>query len=153
MTRWFLIFLTSLLIVLGARYSTYSPLPTAVLAIAKLQLLKQNFKVFGNWIELIIMKLYKHGENSGFQALQKYLIHWFWRSQLYRIEQCGSNKHGKLFKNLACCNSRNRRAGYSIRNKRFSSELKETLEETFEEVLTDVKEAFQLNQNQKLIKL
>ena len=30
MSRWFLIFLTSLLIVLGARYSTYSPLPTAV---------------------------------------------------------------------------------------------------------------------------
>ena len=28
------------------------------LAIAKLQLLKQNFKVFGNWIELIIKKLF-----------------------------------------------------------------------------------------------
>ena len=28
------------------------------LAIAKLQLLKQNFKVFGNWIELIIMTLF-----------------------------------------------------------------------------------------------
>ena len=30
MTRWFLIFLTSLLIVLGARYGTFSPLPKAV---------------------------------------------------------------------------------------------------------------------------
>ena len=125
MSRWFLIFLTSLLIVLGARYGTYSPLPTAVFSDCETPVAET--KLQGLW-ELDRIDNYEAfhealGENSGFLGFIEVLAYPFVleRSQLYRIEQCGSeySAYGKLFKNMACRNSRNRRTRYSSRNERF----------------------------------
>ena len=68
MTRWFLIFITSLLIVLGARYGTYSPLPTAVFSDCETPVAET--KLQGLW-ELDRIDNYEAfhealGENSGF---------------------------------------------------------------------------------------
>ncbi|GIS22465.1 MAG: hypothetical protein CM15mP123_03670 [Gammaproteobacteria bacterium] len=68
MSRWFLIFLTSLLIVLGARYGTYSPLPTAVFSDCETPVAENKFQ--GLW-ELDRIDNYEAfhealGQDSGF---------------------------------------------------------------------------------------
>ena len=150
MTRWFLIFLTSLLIVLGARYGTYSPLPTAVfsdcetpVAETKLQDLWEldridNYEAFHEAL----------GENSGFLGFIEILAYplVLERSQLYRIEQCGSNiaLTVNYLRTWLVATAEIEEPDIQLEIKDFSSELKETLEETFEEVLTDVKEALSI---------
>ena len=47
MSRWFLIFLLSLIIVLGTRYGTYSPLPAAVFAECETPIEENNLQ--GLW--------------------------------------------------------------------------------------------------------
>ena len=68
MTRWFLIFITSLLIVLGARYGTYSSLPAKVFVDCETPVIEN--KLLGLW-ELDRIDNYEAfhealAENSGF---------------------------------------------------------------------------------------
>lgn len=158
MTRWFLIFLTSLLIVLGARYSTYSPLPAAVfsdcetpVAETKLQGLWEldridNYEAFHEALE----------ENSGILGFIEVLAYplVLERSQLYRIEQCGSNiaLTVNYLRTWLVATAEIEEPDIQLEIKDFSSELKETLEETFEEVLTDVKEALSIEPKQEINK-
>ena len=150
MTRWFLIFLTSLLIVLGARYSTYSPLPTAVFSDCETPV--AEIKLQGLW-ELDRIDNYEAfhealGENSGFLGFIEILAYplVLERSQLYRIEQCGSNiaLTVNYLRTWLVATAEIEEPDIQLEIKDFSSELKETLEETFEEVLTDVKEALSI---------
>ena len=150
MTRWFLIFLTSLLIVLGARYGTYSPLPTAVFSDCETPVAET--KLQGLW-ELDRIDNYEAfhealGESSGFLGFIEILAYplVLERSQLYRIEQCGSNiaLTVNYLRTWLVATAEIEEPDIQLEIKDFSSELKETLEETFEEVLTDVKEALSI---------
>ena len=150
MTRWFLIFLTSLLIVLGARYGTYSPLPTAVFSDCETPVAET--KLQGLW-ELDRIDNYEAfhealGENSGFLGFIEILAYplVLERSQLYRIEQCGSNiaLTVNYLRTWLVATAEIEEPDIQLEIKDFSSELKETLEETFKEVLTDVKEALSI---------
>lgn len=150
MTRWFLIFITSLLIVLGARYGTYSPLPTAVFSDCETPVAET--KLQGLW-ELDRIDNYEAfhealGENSGFLSFIEILAYplVLERSQLYRIEQCGSNiaLTVNYLRTWLVATAEIEEPDIQLEIKDFSSELKETLEETFEEVLTDVKEALSI---------
>jgi hypothetical protein len=150
MTRWFLIFITSLLIVLGARYGTYSPLPTAVFSDCETPVAET--KLQGLW-ELDRIDNYEAfhevlGENSGFLGFIEILAYplVLERSQLYRIEQCGSNiaLTVNYLRTWLVATAEIEEPDIQLEIKDFSSELKETLEETFEEVLTDVKEALSI---------
>ena len=155
MTRWFLIFLTSLLIVLGARYGTYSPLPTAVFSDCETPVAET--KLQGLW-ELDRIDNYEAfhealGENSGFLGFIEILAYplVLERSQLYRIEQCGSNiaLTVNYLRTWLVATAEIEEPDIQLEIKDFSSELKETLEETFEEVLTDVKEALSIEPKSK----
>ena len=155
MTRWFLIFLTSLLIVLGARYGTYSPLPTAVFSDCETPV--AEIKLQGLW-ELDRIDNYEAfhealGENSGFLGFIEILAYplVLERSQLYRIEQCGSNiaLTVNYLRTWLVATAEIEEPDIQLEIKDFSSELKETLEETFEEVLTDVKEALSIEPKSK----
>ena len=93
MSRWFLIFLTSLLIVLGARYGTYSPLPTTVFGDCETPVAET--KLQGLW-ELNRIDNYEafHVATSSETGFFKFievstLPIALENSQLYRIEQCG----------------------------------------------------------------
>ena len=150
MTRWFLIFITSLLIVLGARYGTYSPLPTAVFTDCETPVAET--KLQGLW-ELDRIDNYEAfhealGESSGFLGFIEILAYplVLERSQLYRIEQCGSNiaLTVNYLRTWLVATAEIEEPDIQLEIKDFSSELKETLEETFEEVLTDVKEALSI---------
>ena len=150
MTRWFLIFLTSLLIVLGARYGTYSPLPTAVFSDCETPVAETTLQ--GLW-ELDRIDNYEAfhealGESSGFLGFIEILAYplVLERSQLYRIEQCGSNiaLTVNYLRTWLVATAEIEEPDIQLEIKDFSSELKETLEETFEEVLTDVKEALSI---------
>ena len=150
MTRWFLIFITSLLIVLGARYGTYSPFPTAVFSDCETPVAET--KLQGLW-ELDRIDNYEAfhealGENSGFLGFIEILAYplVLERSQLYRIEQCGSNiaLTVNYLRTWLVATAEIEEPDIQLEIKDFSSELKETLEETFEEVLTDVKEALSI---------
>lgn len=150
MTRWFLIFITSLLIVLGTRYGTYSPLPTAVFSDCETPVAET--KLQGLW-ELDRIDNYEAfhevlGENSGFLGFIEILAYplVLERSQLYRIEQCGSNiaLTVNYLRTWLVATAEIEEPDIQLEIKDFSSELKETLEETFEEVLTDVKEALSI---------
>ena len=150
MTRWFLIFITSLFIVLGARYGTYSPLPTAVFSDCETPVAET--KLQGLW-ELDRIDNYEAfhevlGENSGFLGSIEILAYplVLERSQLYRIEQCGSNiaLTVNYLRTWLVATAEIEEPDIQLEIKDFSSELKETLEETFEEVLTDVKEALSI---------
>ena len=94
MSRWLVIFLASLLIVLGARYGTFSPIPTAVFSECETPV-NEN-KLQGLW-ELDRVANYEAfhealGQDSGFLSLFELYAYPFVleRSQLYRIEQCGA---------------------------------------------------------------
>ena len=150
MSRWFLIFLSSLLIVLGARYGTYSPLPTAVFGDCEIPVAET--KLQGLW-ELDRIDNYEAfhealGENSGFLGFMEVLAYPFVleRSQLYRIEQCGSDiaLTVNYLRTWLVATAEIEEPDIQVEMKDFTTELKETLEETFEEVLTDVKDALSI---------
>ena len=94
MTRWFVIFLSSLIIVIGVRYVTYSPLPEAVFTDCQTPMVEN--KLHGLW-ELDRIDNYEafHSASNniegGFLSKLEVLIYplILERSQLYRIEQCG----------------------------------------------------------------
>jgi hypothetical protein len=164
MSRWFLIFLTSLLIVLGARYGTYSPLPVEVFSDCETPVTET--KLQGLW-ELDRIDNYEafheaFAENSGFLSYVEVLAYPFVleRSQLYRIEQCGSNiaLTVNYLRTWLVATAEIEEPDIQIEMKDFATELKETLEETFQEVLTDVKDALaieakpEVNQTLKFIR-
>jgi len=147
MSRWFLIFLSSLLIVLGTRYGTYSPLPTAVFSDCETPVTET--KLQGLW-ELDRIDNYEAfhealAEDSGLLSYLEVLAYPFVleRSQLYRIEQCGSNiaLSVNYLRTWLVATAEIEESDIQLEMKDFTTELKETLEETFEEVLTDVKDA------------
>ena len=150
MSRWFLIFLSSLLIVLGTRYSTYSPLPSAVFSNCETPVTET--KLLGLW-ELDRIDNYEAfhealAEDSGLLSYLEVLAYPFVleRSQLYRIEQCGSNiaLSVNYLKTWVVATAEIEEPDIRVEMKDFTTELKETLEETFEEVLTDVKDALSI---------
>ena len=158
MTRWFLIFFSSLLIVLGARYGTYSPLPTAVFSDCKTP--AAETKLQGLW-ELDRIDNYEAfhealAEDSGFLSYLEVLAYPFIleRSQLYRIEQCGSNiaLSVNYLKTWVVATAEIEEPDIRVEMKDFTTELKETLEETFEDVLTDVKDALSIEAKPKVNK-
>ncbi len=147
MSRWLVIFLASLLIVLGARYGTFSPIPTAVFSECETPV-NEN-KLQGLW-ELDRVANYEAfhealGQDSGFLSLLELYAYPFVleRSQLYRIEQCGSEiaLSVNYLRTWLVAQAEIEEPNIQMEMKDFSTELKERLEETFEEVLTDVKEA------------
>lgn len=143
MTRWFVIFLTSLLIVLGARYGTYSPLPKAVfvdcdtpVAENKLQGLWEldridNYEAFHEGLE----------SNSGFLSYLETSAYPFIlaRSQLYRIEQCGTEiaLTANYLRTWLVATAEIDEPDIQLELQDFKSELKQT----FKEVLNDAKDA------------
>ena len=150
MSRWFLIFLASLLIVLGARYSTYSPLPAAVFVDCETPVITN--KLQGLW-ELDRIDNYQAfhealAEDSGFLSYLEVFAYPFFleRSQLYRIEQCGSDiaLSVNYLRTWLVATAEIEEPDIQVEMKDFTTELKETLEETFEEVLTDVKDALSI---------
>ena len=158
MSRWFLIFLSSLLIVLGARYGTYSPLPSAVFSDCETPVTET--KLQGLW-ELDRIDNYEAfhealAEDSGFLSYLEVLAYPFIleRSQLYRIEQCGSNiaLSVNYLKTWVVATAEIEEPDIRVEMKDFTTELKETLEETFEDVLTDVKDALSIEAKPKVNK-
>tara|TARA_B100001109_G_scaffold150779_1_gene122585 strand:- start:1439 stop:2119 length:681 start_codon:yes stop_codon:yes gene_type:complete len=150
MSRWFLIFLTSLLIVLGARYGTYSPLPSAVFTDCEAPVTET--KLQGLW-ELDRIDNYEAfhealSEDSGFLSYVEVLAYplVLERSQLYRIEQCGSKiaLSVNYLRTWLVATAEIEEPDIQVEMKDFTTEFKETLEETFEEVLTDVKDALSI---------
>ena len=150
MSRWFLIFLTSLLIVLGARYGTYSPLPSAVFTDCEAPVTET--KLQGLW-ELDRINNYEAfhealSEDSGFLSYVEVLAYplVLERSQLYRIEQCGSKiaLSVNYLRTWLVATAEIEEPDIQVEMKDFTTEFKETLEETFEEVLTDVKDALSI---------
>lgn len=147
MSRWFLIFLTSLIIVLGVRYGTYSPLPTAVYTDCDTPVTENNLQ--GLW-ELDRVNNYEAfhealEESSGFLNYFEVIMYPFVleRSQLYRIEQCGSNiaLSVNYLRTWLIATAEIEEPDIQIEMKDFTDKLKETFEEAFDEVLTDVKDA------------
>ena len=158
MTRWFLIFITSLLIVLGARYGTYSPLPAKVFVDCETPVIEN--KLLGLW-ELDRIDNYEAfhealAENSGFLSYLEVFAYPFVleRSQLYRIEQCGSDLALSVnyLRTWLVATAEIEEPNIQVEMKDFATELKETLEETFEEVLTDVKDALAIEAKPKVNK-
>ena len=147
MSRWLVIFLTSLLIVLGARYGTFSPIPAAVFSDCETP--ASENKLQGLW-ELNRIDNYEAfyealGQDSGFLSLLEVYAYPFVleRSQLYRIEQCETEiaLSVNYLRTWLIAQAEIEEPNIQVEMKDFSTELKETLEETFKEVLTDVKEA------------
>ena len=150
MTRWFVIFLTSLLIVLGSRYGTFSPLPAEVFRDCETPIVEN--KLQGLW-ELDRINNYEAfhealDQDSGFLSFLEVYAYPFIleRSQLYRIEQCGAEVALSLnyLRTWLVAKAEIEEPDIQVEVKDFSTELKETLEETFEEVLMDVKDALSI---------
>jgi hypothetical protein len=150
MTRWFVIFLTSLLIVLGSRYGTFSPLPAEVFKDCETPIAEN--KLQGLW-ELDRINNYEAfhkalDEDSGFLSFLEVYGYPFIleRSQLYRIEQCGAQVALSLnyLRTWLVATAEIEEPDIQVEVKDFSTEFKETLEETFEEVLIDVKDALSI---------
>jgi hypothetical protein len=150
MTRWFVIFLTSLLIVLGSRYGTFSPLPAEVFKDCETPIAEN--KLQGLW-ELDRINNYEAfhevlNQDSGFSSFLEVYIYPFIleRSQLYRIEQCGAQVALSLnyLRTWLVATAEIEEPDIQVEVKDFTTELKETLEETFEEVLMDVKDALSI---------
>ena len=150
MTRWFVIFLTSLLIVLGSRYGTFSPLPAEVFKDCETPIAEN--KLQGLW-ELDRINNYEAfhkalDEDSEFLSFLEVYGYPFIleRSQLYRIEQCGAQVALSLnyLRTWLVATAEIEEPDIQVEVKDFTTELKETLEETFEEVLMDVKDALSI---------
>lgn len=147
MSRWFIIFLASLLIVLGTRYGTFAPIPAS--AFTDCETPVQENKLQGLW-ELDRINNYEAfheatSSKAGFLGFLELNVYPFilGRSQLYRIEQCGAEVALAVnyLRTWLVAKAEIEEPDIKVEMKDFTSELKETLEETFEEVLTDVKDA------------
>ena len=159
MTRWFVIFLSSLIIVIGVRYVTYSPLPEAVFADCQTPVVEN--KLQGLW-ELDRINNYEafhsasnnagDGLLSGLEAIAYPMI--LERSQLYRIEQCGDEiaLTVNYLRAWLIASAEVEKPNIEVELKDFQTELKANLEEAFDEVISDVKEALSIGEKNPLDK-
>ena len=151
MSRWFVIFLLSLITVLGIRYGTYSPLPAAVFAECETPIEENNLQ--GLW-ELNRIDNFEafHVATSSETGFLKFievsaLPIALENSQLYRIEQCGK-EIALSFNNLRSwivATAEIEAPNIKVEPKDKKTEIKEKIENTFQEVITDVKDALQID--------
>ena len=159
MTRWFVIFLSSLIIVIGVRYVTYSPLPEAVFTDCQTPMVEN--KLHGLW-ELDRIDNYEafHSASNniegGFLSKLEVLAYplILERSQLYRIEQCGDEiaLTVNYLRAWLIASAEVEKPNIEVKLKDFKTELKANLEEAFDEVISDVKEALSINEKNPLDK-
>ena len=151
MSRWFVIFLLSLIIVLGTRYGTYSPLPAAVFAECETSIEENNLQ--GLW-ELNRIDNYEafHVATSSETGFLKFievsaLPIALENSQLYRIEQCGKEIALSLnnLRSWIVATAEIEAPNIKVEPKDKKTEIKEKIENTFQEVITDVKDALQID--------
>ena len=151
MSRWFVIFLLSLIIVLGARYGTYSPLPAAVFAECETPVEANNLQ--GLW-ELNRIDNFEafHVATSSETGFLKFieislLPIVLENSQLYRIEQCGKEIALSLnnLRSWIVATAEIEAPNIKVEPKDKKTEIKEKIENTFQEVITDVKDALQID--------
>ena len=151
MSRWFVIFLLSLIIVLGARYGTYSPLPAAVFAECETPIEENNLQ--GLW-ELNRIDNFEafHVATSSETGFLKFievsaLPIALENSQLYRIEQCGKEIALSLnnLRSWIVATAEIEAPNIKVEPKDKKTEIKEKIENTFQEVITDVKDALQID--------
>ena len=151
MSRWFLIFLLSLIIVLGTRYGTYSPLPAAVFAECETPIEENNLQ--GLW-ELNRIDNFEafHVATSSETGFLKFievsaLPIALENSQLYRIEQCGKEIALSLnnLRSWIIATAEIEAPNIKVEPKDKKTEIKEKIENTFQEVITDVKDALQID--------
>ena len=151
MSRWFVIFLLSLIIVLGTRYGTYSPLPAAVFAECETPIEANNLQ--GLW-ELNRIDNYEafHVATSSETGFLKFievsaLPIALENSQLYRIGQCGKEIALSLnnLRSWIVATAEIEAPNIKVEPKDKKTEIKEKIENTFQEVITDVKDALQID--------
>ena len=151
MSRWFVIFLLSLIIVLGIRYGTYSPLPAAVFAECETPIEENNLQ--GLW-ELNRIDNFEafHVATSSETGFLKFievsaLPIALKNSQLYRIEQCGKEIALSLnnLRSWIVATAEIEAPNIKVEPKDKKTEIKEKIENTFQEVITDVKDALQID--------
>ena len=151
MSRWFVIFLVSLIIVLGTRYGTYSPLPAAVFAECETPIEENNLQ--GLW-ELNRIDNYEafHVATSSETGFLKFievsaLPIALENSQLYRIEQCGKEIALSLnnLRSWIVATAEIEAPNIKVEPKDKKTEIKEKIENTFQEVITDVKDVLQID--------
>ena len=151
MSRWFVIFLVSLIIVLGTRYATYSPLPAAVFAECETPIEENNLQ--GLW-ELNRIDNFEafHVATSSETGFLKFievsaLPIALENSQLYRIEQCGKEIALSLnnLRSWIVATAEIEAPNIKVEPKDKKTEIKEKIENTFQEVITDVKDALQID--------
>ena len=158
MSRWFVIFLLSLIIVLGTRYGTYSPLPAAVFAKCETPIEENNLQ--GLW-ELNRIDNYEafYVATSSEKGFLKFievstLPIALENSQLYRIEQCGKEIALSLnnLRSWIVATAEIEAPNIKVEPKDKKTEIKEKIENTFQEVITDVKDALQIDTNSDIDK-
>ena len=151
MSRWFVIFLLSLIIVLGTRYGTYSPLPAAVFAECETPIEENNLQ--GLW-ELNRIDNFEafHVATSSETGFLKFIEVFalpiaLENSQLYRIEQCGKEIALSLnnLRSWIVATAEIEAPNIKVEPKDKKTEIKEKFENTFQEVITDVKDALQID--------
>lgn len=157
MTRWFTIFLSSLIIVIGIRYATYSPLPEAVFTDCQTPVVEN--KLQGLW-ELDRIDNYEafHSASNNTEGgfLSKFEVFSYplilERSQLYRIEQCGDEiaLTVNYLRTWLIASAEVEKPIIEVELKDFKMELKANLEEAFDEVISDVKEALSIDEKNQL---
>ena len=158
MSRWFVIFLLSLIIVLGTRYGTYSPLPAAVFAECETPIEENNLQ--GLW-ELNRIDNFEafHVATSSETGFLKFievsaLPIALENSQLYRIEQCGKEIALSLnnLRSWIVATAEIEAPNIKVEPKDKKTEIKEKIENTFQEVITDVKDALQIDTTSEIDK-
>ena len=158
MSRWFVIFLVSLIIVLGNRYGTYSPLPAAVFAECETPIEENNLQ--GLW-ELNRIDNFEafHVATSSETGFLKFievsaLPIALENSQLYRIEQCGKEIALSLnnLRSWIIATAEIEASNIKVEPKDKKTEIKEKIENTFQEVITDVKDALQIDTTSEIDK-
>ena len=158
MSRWFVIFLVSLIIVLGTRYGTYSPLPAAVFAECETPIEENNLQ--GLW-ELNRIDNFEafHVATSSETGFLKFievsaLPIALENSQLYRIEQCGKEIALSLnnLRSWIVATAEIEAPNIKVEPKDKKTEIKEKIENTFQEVITDVKDALQIDTTSEIDK-
>ena len=158
MSRWFVVFLLSIVTVLGVRYGTYSPLPEKVFVDCELPI-SEN-KLQGIW-ELDRVYNYeafhnKLNEGSGFLSQVEIFLYPFLleRSQLYRIEQCGSEiaLSVNYLRTWLIASAEIAEPNIKVEMEDFTGDVKDNLEEAFEEILSDVKDALAIEEKPEINK-
>ena len=136
---------------MGTRYGTYSPLPAAVFAECETPIEENNLQ--GLW-ELNRIDNFEafHVATSSETGFLKFievsaLPIALENSQLYRIEQCGKEIALSLnnLRSWIVATAEIEAPNIKVEPKDKKTEIKEKIENTFQEVITDVKDALQID--------